>query len=159
MSFQKLKTKFNSLNKRKSLQFLIVVILGIIILFATGSSALTYNIFSIPFGNILVWFGLIALQLFAFISVNGFKINKTYIAKVIRLLITLLIFVSISWFGIAYTISGNVNFNFSSTAEGFVGSLKASILYWNILYTLIIGPFVLMITYNLLRFFIKLKKQ
>lgn len=104
------------MNKRKSLQFLIVVILGIITLFATGSFALTYNIFSIPFGNILVWFGLIALQLFAFISTNGFKINKTYIAKVIRLLITLFIFVSISWLGIAYTISGNVNFNFSSTA-------------------------------------------
>ena len=89
----------------------------------------------------------------------GLKSIKTYIAKVIRLLITLLIFVSISWFGIAYTISGNVNFNFNSTAEGFVGSPKASILYWNILYTLISGQFVLMITYNLLRFFMKLKKQ
>ncbi len=133
-------------------------VLGIaVILFSAGSSILTYGFFGIPAGNLIIWFGFIAIQLAVYSFHKGFKASHTVIGKLIRNLMRFLIWFSVFWFGIAYFLSGNIGFNFSSEAPGFLGSLRASILYWNIIYVLLIVPVVLMILYSLLRYFERLK--
>lgn len=135
-----------------------LVILGIvIILFATGSSILTYGVFGIPAGNLILWVGFISLQFAVYSFHKGFKASNSILSKLIRNMMHLLIGVSILWFCIAYLLSGNLNFDFSSSAKGYLGSPKASILYWNILYVLIVAPVVLMVLYSLLRYFEHLK--
>ena len=129
----------------------------VVILFSTGSSILTYDLFGIPAGNLIVWFGFISLQLAVYSFHKGFKASNSILGKLIRNLMHLLIGVSILWFGIAFLLSGNLNFDFSSSATGYLGSPKASILYWNIIYVLIVAPVVLMILYSLLRYFERLK--
>jgi len=79
------------------------------------------------------------------------------VGKFIRILMLVLTIVSILWFGIAFLLSGNFNFDFSSSATGYLGSPEASILYWNIIYVLIVTLIVLMITHSLLRYFERLK--
>ena len=138
-----------------SISFLVLGI--VIILFSTGSSILTKSVFGIPMGNILIWFGFMALQLATYTSNKGFKKSKTYIGKWIRFVMIGLIIISVLWFGIAYILSGNTSFNFSSSATTYLGSPKASILYWYIIYALVIAPITLTLIYNVLRFF-ELKK-
>lgn len=145
------------MNKRISLLILLLIILIIIILFSIGSTVLTKNIFEIPIGNIIVWIGFISIQLFVFTVNNRFKKSSSFIGKLIRYAMIVLVVVSILWFGIAYVLSGNVKFNFSSNAKGYLGSPKASILYWYIIYTLVIAPIILMISYSLLRYFERIK--
>ncbi len=129
----------------------------VVILFSTGSSILTYDLFGIPAGNLILWVGLISLLFAVYSFHKGFKASKSMVGKFIRILMLVLIMVSIMWFGIAYILSGNVGFNFSSEASGYLGSPKASILYWNIIYVLLIAPVVLIIFYSLLRYFERLK--
>lgn len=51
----------------KKLLTLALIIFGIVVvLFESGSSELTYNVFEIPVGNFIIWFGVIALELCAF---------------------------------------------------------------------------------------------
>ena len=145
------------MSKRTLLFILISVLLLIIFLFATGSSVLTKNVVGIPLGNIMVWIGFISLQFLVFTIKNRFKSSNSIIGKIIRFLMKTLIVISILWFGIAYILSGNINFNFSSNSAGYFGSPKASILYWNIIYALVISPIILMIAYTLLRFYERLK--
>ena len=133
-------------------------ILGIVvILFSTGSSILTYDFFGIPAGNLIIWFGFIAIQLAVYSFHKGFKATHSVLGKLIRNLMRILIAFSVLWFGIAYFLSGNIGFNFSSEATGYLGSPRASILYWNIIYVLLIAPVILMILYSLLRYFERLK--
>ncbi|WP_296324385.1 hypothetical protein [Winogradskyella sp.] len=133
-------------------------ILGVVvILFSTGSSVLTYNLFGIPAGNLIIWIGFIAIQLAVFSFHKGFKASNSVVGKLIRNLMRILIGISILWFGIAYILSGNIGFNFSWEASGYLGSPKASILYWKIIYVLVVAPVVLMISYSLLLYFERLK--
>lgn len=144
----------------KKLLTISLIIFGIVvILFASGSPVLTFDIFGIPAGNIIIWLGFIALQLCAFSLKKGFKSSTSTLGKVIRFLMITLIVASLLWFGFAYFISGNINFNFSNTAVGYVGSPEASVLYWNVIYTLIIAPLILLIAYTLLRYFESLKNS
>ncbi|EDP72392.1 hypothetical protein FBALC1_14862 [Flavobacteriales bacterium ALC-1] len=147
------------MNKKVSLTILIILLTVIIALFVSASSLLTKEFFSIPFGNILVWIGFISLQLFVYIINNGFKRSKSIIGKTIKYLMIALIIISVFWFGLAYILSGNTSFNFNSNSTGYAGSPKASILYWNIIYTLVIAPLILMISYSLLRFFERLNQH
>lgn len=144
----------------KKLLTISLIIFGIVvILFASGSSVLTYNVFGIPAGNFIIWFGFIALQLCAFSLKKGFNSSKSLFGKILRILMISLIIGSVFWFGFAYLLSGNLNFNFSNTAVGYVGSPEASVLYWNVIYTLIIAPLILLIAYTLLRYFESLKNS
>ncbi|NRB83073.1 MAG: hypothetical protein HRU49_04755 [Winogradskyella sp.] len=61
-----------------------------------------------------------------------------------------LIIASVLWFGFAYLLSGNSSFNFGNKATGYIGSPETSILYWNIIYTLITTPFILLVSNTLL---------
>ena len=140
------------MTKKTILSILFITLSIVIILFLTGSTILTKSILDIPLGNILIWFGFITLQLATYILNKGFKRNKTGLGKLIRGLMICLIVISVLWFGIAYILSGNTSFNFSSGATSYLGSPKASILYWNIIYVLVIGPIALMLIYNILRF-------
>ena len=144
-------------NKRHLLVFATIIIVNII-LFSTGSSILSKNLFGIPFGNILLWMGLIAFHLLFYKLNSNYESINTGIARLIKRLAKFFIFISIIWFGIAYILSGNVNFNFSSSAISYFGSPKASILFWNIIYTLVISPIVLSIIYTILKF-IEIRKQ
>lgn len=139
---------------KKTLLFISVVILFVVILlFATGASVLTTDVLGIPFGNILLWMGFIALQLVTYLANKGFKKSTSTLGKILRSLMIGLIVISILWFGIAYILSGNTGFNFSSSATSYFGSPKASILYWNIIYGLVIAPIALSLIYAILRFF------
>lgn len=138
---------------KRTILALSFLILGItIILFSTGSSILTYDLFGVPAGNILLWLGFIALQVATYISNGGFKKSPSRLGKLIRWLMIALIVISILWFGIAYVLSGNTGFNFSSSAASFFGSPEASILYWNIIYVLVVAPIALSLAYAILRF-------
>jgi hypothetical protein len=145
------------MTNKKIFPISLAVIGIVVILFSTGSSILTYDLFGIPAGNLIIWFGFIAIQLAVFSFHKGFKASKSMAGKFIRILMLVLIVISILWFGIAYILSGNLGFNFSSNATGFLGSPKASILYWDIIYALVIAPIILMIAYTLLRYFERLK--
>ena len=146
------------MNNKTYLLVLGAIIIANLVLFSTGHSILSASLFGIPFGNILIWLGLIALHLFFYkLNANYTSIN-TKIATIIKGLAKFFIFISIIWFGIAYILSGNVNFNFSSSAISYFGSPKASILFWNIIYTLVISPIVLSIIYTILKF-IEIRKQ
>ncbi len=139
---------------KKTILSMSFLVLGIvIILFSTGSSVLTKSVFGIPMGNILIWFGFMALQLATYISNKGFKTSNSGLGKWIRLTMIGFIVLSILWFAIAYILSGNTSFNFSSSTTTYLGSPKASILYWYIIYALVIAPIVLTLVYNILRFF------
>ena len=140
------------MNKRTYLLVLGAIIFLNLLLFSTGSSILNINLFGIPFGNILIWVGLIALHLFFYKLNTNYESINTTIAKVIKALAKFFIFISIIWFGIAYLLSGNINFNFSSNASSYLGSPKASILFWNIIYTLVISPIILSAIYTILKF-------
>ncbi|OZV67229.1 hypothetical protein [Winogradskyella aurantia] len=144
---------------KKTLSISLLIIGIVVILFSTGSSVLTYNVIGIPAGNLIVWIGFISLQLGAYALKKGFKASSSLIGKLMRYLMLFLIGVSFLWFGIAYLISGNLAFNFNSNASGYFGSPKASILYWNIIYTLVIAPIALLILYSLLRYFEHLKER
>ena len=138
----------------KSILYVLFTILGVVIfLFSTGSSILTKSVCDIPVGNILIWFGFMALQLIVYITNRGFKKSRSRVGKWIRALMICLMSVSVLWFGIAYLLSGNTSFNFSSTATTYSGSPKASVLYWYIIYVLVIAPVALMLIYNVLLFF------
>jgi hypothetical protein len=144
----------------KKLLTISLIIFGIVvILFASGSSVLTYNIFGIPAGSFIIWFGFIALQLCAFSLKKGFNSSESLFGKILRILMISLIITSVLWFGFAYLLSGNLNFNFGDKATGYVGSPEASILYWNIIYTLIIAPLVILIAYTLLTYFESLQRS
>lgn len=145
------------MTNKKIFPISLAVIGIVVILFSTGSSVLTYDLFGIPAGNLIIWFGFIAIQLAIFSFHKGFKASKSMAGKFIRILMLVLIVISILWFGIAYVLSGNIGFNFSSEATGYLGSPKASILYWDIIYALVITPIILMIAYTLLRYFERLK--
>ncbi|MCA0133400.1 hypothetical protein [Winogradskyella alexanderae] len=146
------------MTNKKIFPISLAVIGIVVILFSTGSSILTYDLFGIPAGNLIIWFGFISLQLAVYSFQKGFKASNSILGKLIRNLMRLLIGISILWFGIAYLLSGNLNFDFSSSATGYLGSPEASILYWNIIYALIVAPIVLMIAYSLLRYFERLKE-
>lgn len=140
------------MNTKKYLLVLGAIIIANLVLFSTGHYILSANLFGIPFGNILIWLGLIALHLFFYkLNANYTSIN-TKIAAIIRSSARVLIFISIIWFGIAYVLSGNINFNFSSNANSYLGSPKASILFWNIIYTLVISPIILSMIYTVLKY-------
>jgi hypothetical protein len=144
----------------KTTLYISLVILGIVIvLFSAGSSILTTKVFGIPAGNLIIWLGFIALQFATYALNKGFRKQKTVLGKVIRTVMILLIIISILWFGIAYVLSGNTSFNFSSRNTTYQGSPRASILYWNIIYTLIIAPVVLSLLHNMLRYFKSRKTQ
>jgi len=133
---------------KKYLLVLVSLITVIIILFLTGSSVLTYNLFDIPFGNLLVWFGIISIQLFFYLLNRGYKNQTNTFTKIIRILAMFFLVIACLWFFVAYVIAGNVNFNFSGSSTQFIGSPAASILYWNIIYTLIISPIILAFLYK-----------
>jgi hypothetical protein len=142
----------------KTVSSISLLIIGlVVILFSTGSSILTYNLLGIPAGNIIVWIGFIGLQLGAYSLKKGFKGSRSVLGKILRFLMLGLITIAFLWFGIAYLLSGNLGFNFSSSASGYTGSPEASILYWNIIYFLVIAPIILLIAYTLLRYFEGLK--
>ncbi|WP_411895718.1 hypothetical protein [Winogradskyella sp. A2] len=145
------------MTNKKIFSISLAVVGIVVILFSTGSSILTYDLFGIPAGNLILWVGFISLQFVVYSFHKGFKASNSILGKLIRNLMHLLIGVSILWFGIAFLLSGNFNFDFSSSATGYLGSPKASILYWNIIYVLIVAPVVLMILYSLLRYFERLK--
>lgn len=139
--------------KNSRLYILPIAFLIVLILFASGSPILTKSIFGIPAGNLILWIGFIALQLMVFSFNNGFNRSKSSLGQFIRYTMITLIVLSILWFGIAYVLSGDTGFNFSSSANSFVGIVAASKLHWVIIYVLIISPIVLMLIYRLLRFF------
>lgn len=141
------------MNKKKLLFILLSILIVNIVLFTSGSEILTKSLFGIPAGNIILWIGIISLQLLVYVVHNGFKKSTSLIGKMMRILMIVLIILAVLWFAIAYFLSGNVNFNFGSNTVGYLGSHKASILYWNIIYIIIIAPIVLLITYSLLSFF------
>ena len=131
--------------------YLIISILTLItslVLLITGSSILNLSVLEIPLGNIITWLGFIALQFTFFLIHNGFKKSQSFLGKIIKYLMYILIIVSILWFVIAYILSGNINFNFK-TSNDFIGSPKASILYWKINYTLATAPIILSLTYSI----------
>ncbi len=139
---------------KKTILIISFFFLGLVIfLFSTGSSILTKDLLGIPAGNILLWLGLIALQIAIYLSNKGFKNSTSKIGKILRLVMIGLIVISILWFGIAYILSGNTGFNFSSSATSYFGSPRASILYWNIIYALVLVPIALTLIYGVLRFF------
>jgi len=146
-----------NITNKKIFPISLVVIGIIVILFSTGSSILAYALLGIPAGNLIIWFGFISIQLAVYSFNKGFKASKSMVGKFIRILMLVLTIVSILWFGIAFLLSGNFNFDFSSSATGYLGSPEASILYWNIIYVLIVTLIVLMITHSLLRYFERLK--
>lgn len=144
--------KIIEMKRKLKLSVLAVILITVILLFISGSSLLVKEIFVVPFGNILVWIGLMAWQIFLYILNFGFK-KGGIPSRIIRAVAISLIFVSISWFLISFILSGNVNFNFSSNASSFQGSPNASILYWNLIYTLIVLPIVLTLIYQTIRIF------
>ena len=147
------------MTKKTLLIIALITLLAAIVLFATGASVLTTEILGIPFGNILLWTGFIALQLVSYLANKGFKKSTSTLGKILRSVTIGLIVVSILWFGIAYILSGNTGFNFSSSATSYFGSPQASILYWNIIYVLVIAPIAISLIYAILRFFERRKAQ
>ncbi|WP_299526525.1 hypothetical protein [Winogradskyella sp.] len=147
------------MTNRKSLSISLAILGVVIILFSIGSSILTKNVFGIPAGNLMIWFGFIALQTATYALNNGFKASNSIFGKLLRSLMYFIIVLSIMWFGIAYILAGNASFNFSSDATGFLGSPKASILHWNIIYLLVIMPIALMTAYRILRLYERLKDR
>lgn len=139
------------MNKKTSLIISIAILITSLVLLITGSSLLNISVLGIPLGNIITWLGFIALHIVCFLIHNGFKKNQSLLGKIIKHLMRTLLLVSILWFTIAYILSGNINFNFKTSID-FIGSLKASILYWNINYTLAIAPIILSLLYSILRF-------
>jgi hypothetical protein len=139
------------MSKKTCLILSIAILILSLVLLITGSSILNLSVLEIPLGNIITWLGFIALQFTFFLIHNGFKKSQSFLGKTIKYLMYTLIIVSILWFVIAYILSGNINFNFK-TSNDFIGSPKASILYWNINYTLAIAPIILSLLYSILRF-------
>ena len=129
-----------------------IIVVLTIILFATGSPLLTISVLGIPFGNLLLWLGFVALHLFFYKLNHNYQTNTSKIGKSIKLLATFLLIISILWFIIAYVLSGNVGFNFSGAVSSYLGSPRASILFWNIIYVLTISPFILSLLYTIIRY-------
>lgn len=147
------------MNKSLKPLILLGLILIIGVLFLTGSSLLIYDFFGIPLGNLLVWIGLVILQFFVFIINKRFLHPDTIFVKLLRMAAIVLLVFSFLWFAIAYVLSGNVNFNFSSQSRNFVGSIEASIWYWNLIYVLTIAPLVLTVIYQLIRWLKKVNNR
>ena len=145
------------MNKKVSLAILSIILIIAITLFAIGSNLLTANILGIPFGNLLAWILFIALHLIFYGLNDYYTKRRTKFDRVIRILSLFLLSVAFFWFLIAYLLSGNINFNFSGSATTYIGSSKAAILYWQLIYILGISPFVLSIVYRLYLFITRSK--
>jgi hypothetical protein len=141
------------MSKNVYLIVLISALVIVILLFFTGSPVLTIGFIGIPLGNIILWIGILGLHLLLYIGNKGYSKSQSTSGKLIKALIRLLFVTAILWFGISYLLAGNLNFNFRSDAPTFTGSIEASNIYWNLIYTLIIGPIALSILYYIICFF------
>ncbi|GAB5565447.1 MAG: hypothetical protein Wins2KO_25100 [Winogradskyella sp.] len=137
------------MNYNKTLAISVLTVIIVAFLFISGNSILTKSFLSIPAGNLILWLGLIALQITNYSINKGFESANSFLSNTIKLLSIGLLLLSILWFGIAYFISGDLGFNFNSNATSFAGSPEAGVLHWRIIYSLVISPVVLIIIYKI----------
>jgi hypothetical protein len=139
--------------KKNTIKFIISlsILLFALVLLITGSSLLNQNLMGIPSGNVITWLGFIALQLSIYWGHYNFDKSKSLPVRIIKSIMITLIIISVLWFGLAYLLSGNINFNFKASPD-FIGSTKASNLFWNINYFIVLAPIILASIYNLIRF-------
>ncbi len=138
------------------LSLTLVIITGYLLI--SQSTVLTQTFFkdnTFPAGTFITWTGLLCLQLSVYYGFPKIQNSKNLFYMVIGYLIIITISLAFFYGIIAYALSGNWAFNFTSS-EDFRGSDDASFWFWRLNYFLVIIPVISTISILIYELFLKL---
>lgn len=110
----------------------LILVVATAALLISGSDLLVCSVsesLALPLGTVSTWVGMIALP-FAFLSSSERIWYKQEFGKWYAYALWLSALLSTSWGIISYQLSGKWNFTFSGSSPTFVGSDKASEVFW-----------------------------
>ena len=117
-------------------------------LLLTGSALLEMSVLgtSLPFGNLITWWGMIALPGAVFFGVKQMREPETSLYKVLSLSLKIILFLGVIWLPVSYFLAGNIFFNFTGN-PGLQGGELGMKLYWANIYTIVIGSIGVLLIY------------
>lgn len=146
------------MNKNKIIAILsFILFLTTAYLIISSSTVLTQtllegNIF--PAGSFITWTCLLSLQLTVYYGIPKILSSKSLFYMVINYLLIITITLAFFWGIIGFGLAGNWAYNFTSSSDGFIGSVEASFWFWRLIYLLLLVPILsatIIAIYELLR--------
>jgi len=133
----------------------LLLLVFILFLLATGSPVLTAPLDSagrFPAGNFLTWLGMLLLPLSIYLGFFTRPVAQDPRINIFRFGLLIALVLALLWGLVAYGLAGNWQFSFSSQAEGFVGSPRASAFFWYWNYLVAGWPIFVLLLYLVFRF-------
>jgi hypothetical protein len=153
--------KKNMLKKQLFLSISLIIFTGVLGALVMGAKTLNYPLLKnppLPFGNIIIALGFIALPCIFYFGVSSFYYPVNQKERLFSLFYKVLIGIAVLWFPLGYLLSGNFAFNFGSTPD-FQGGQLALKIFWAFNYILGLLPFLLLATFGLLKLLPQKKKM
>lgn len=130
----------------------VVLVAGFLLI--SGSELLLITLHEpshLPSGTIITWLGLIALPV-ALLSTSEWLFLRKAHGKLYGTLLRLCLLISTFWGFISYGLSGRWNFTFRGDSPTYVGSAQAGEIFWNLTYTLVALPVLVVLAFGVQTF-------